>query len=167
MKLQILYPVQQTIDKITRLVGVIHLEHFINLVLENDLDANPRDAKRSIITTNIMRSLADDEEKGISLFPFKSKGILISISTPVDCIDSTTNDKTYNIPLNQHKTYNLLFNKYKDGILDGGHTALAISLYIIQKILGKYRVKNWNEVIDIFSDQNNQKIIQQKDPLVR
>lgn len=117
---------------IKRISGTIGLDSFIKLVDIADMDANPRKPKVGPVTRDIQSSLEDDP----SLFQFKTKGILLSCHS---CK-----------PL-ERKRYQLEFTDSDiEGILDGGHNTLAISLFILKQVTDNDRsiqgIKGWDEL---------------------
>jgi hypothetical protein len=117
---------------IKRINGVIKLDSFVKLVDIADMDANPRKPKVTPVTRDIQGSLESDP----LLFQFKTKGILLSC---------------YTCKVLERKRYKLIFNDPDiEGILDGGHNTLAISLFILQQVAPENKdinkIKTWDEL---------------------
>ena len=134
--LKVEYPETRSLDNIRRISGFIKVRGMIDLITELDLDANPRSAKRSSVTAEIVETIQTTPE----LYPFKSKGILLGASAFQEL---------------GRGSYELNFKDRKlEGILDGGHNTLAIGLYLLaeagvpEKALGKART--WNEMKELW-----------------
>ncbi len=86
-----------------------------------DLTANPRKAKKN----NIVNSIHDTLGSSPELMTFKTKGLLIAC---------------HHLEVLQRGRYGLTFvdEIYTDGLLDGGHNALAVGIYILEE----YFIKN-------------------------
>lgn len=103
----------QTEGPITRLVGFVRARNLLPLIDASTLDANPRTAKVGQITSDICDSI----DTTPSLFPFKTKGILVASA---------------NCRSLERRRYRMTFeNPAIEGILDGGHNTLAIGLSIL------------------------------------
>lgn len=103
----------QTEGPVTRLVGFVRARNLLPLLDASTLDANPRTAKVGQITADIRESI----EISPSLFPFKTKGILVASA---------------NCRSLERRRYQMTFeNPAIEGILDGGHNTLAIGLNIL------------------------------------
>ena len=99
---------------ITRVVGYAKIRSLINLIDVLDLDANPRSSKVGTVTNDIQDSIENTPD----IFPFKTKGLLVASSEYEQ--------------LERHR-YRLHFkDRQTEGILDGGHNALAIGLYVLR-----------------------------------
>lgn len=112
------------------------IDEFLNEKYSSDemqlLESNPRNPKRSSITTDIIESLNEKKE----LFPLMSKGILISSAS---CKKLERN--RFEISFSNPKVH---------GVLDGGHNTLAIALYFLEKA-GAFdseirKVKRWSDL---------------------
>jgi hypothetical protein len=119
----------QTEGPVTRLVGFVRARNLLPLLDASTLDANPRTAKVGQITSDIRESI----ETAPSLFPFKTKGILIASA---------------NCRSLERRRYQMTFeNPTIEGILDGGHNTLAIGLNILSaagvdpRVVKK--IRNW------------------------
>lgn len=101
-------------DVIRRLTGFVQAKYLVDLIDAADLNANPRSAKVGNVTEDIIDSI----KKTKDIFPFKTKGILLAVST---------------IPRElERKRYELEFKDSEiEGILDGGHNTLAIAIHIL------------------------------------
>ncbi|MDO8288780.1 MAG: hypothetical protein Q7T44_06130 [Parvibaculum sp.] len=105
---------EQTQDGLRRVVGFVDGKSMPALLDASELSANPRSAKTGSVTTEIIRSLEQDPE----LFPFKTKGLLIGSSS---------------YRALERQRYEVAFRDPElEGILDGGHNALAIGIYLLE-----------------------------------
>lgn len=105
---------EQTINGLRRVVGFVEGRSLPALLDVADLSANPRSAKTGSVTKDIIESL----ERTPEVFPFKTKGMLVGTSS-------------YRA-LERHR-YELSFHDSElEGILDGGHNALAAGIYLLQ-----------------------------------
>lgn len=112
------------------------IDEFLNEKYSSDemelLESNPRNPKRSSITSDIIESLNDKKE----LFPLMSKGILISSNA---CKKLERN--RFEISFSNPKIH---------GVLDGGHNTLAIALFFLVKA-GAFdseirKIKRWSDL---------------------
>lgn len=55
--LKVEYPETRSLDNIRRISGFIKVRGMIDLITELDLDANPRSAKRSSVTAEIIETI--------------------------------------------------------------------------------------------------------------
>lgn len=117
-----------------RIEGTATPDSIVRLLDVADLDANPREAKVGEVTDEIQDSLQTTPD----LFPFKSKGILLASSA---CAPRERN------------RYELTFGDGDiEGILDGGHNALAVGLHILRCALGSdadsvlRKIKRWQDL---------------------
>lgn len=135
-------PSLRILNNIRRITGFVKVRGLIDIITNLNLDANPRNAKKSPVTKEIIETIRETPE----LYPFKSKGILIGAS---ECVELERN------------RYSLSFQNLKlEGILDGGHNTLAIALYLLEESIllsdnPKFiaekqkelnRVKTWDEM---------------------
>lgn len=105
---------EQPFESTRRIVGFVRLRHLAPLLTAADLESNPRSSKVGPITDAITESL----ELTPDTFPAKTKGILIG---------------TANYRPRERQRYELEFaNPFLEGILDGGHNALALGLRILK-----------------------------------
>lgn len=111
------FPGEQTVGAITKIVGLVKVRYLIPVIDTLDLEANPRSSRTGPVTTAIQDSIETDE----LLFPFKTKGILLASSQ----YERMERNRIRIMP------ENLVI----EGILDGGHNALAIGLYILKRAL--------------------------------
>lgn len=150
---------KQQIGPASRIVGLVRLKNFFNLIESENLQANPRDSRSSDITFDIQETLDEEPE----LFPLLSKGILIASTNAVE--------------LDRDFRFKLTFeNREIEGILDGGHNTLAIGKFILSKVLDsaaekrelknakdfksykKLFQKHWQEQEDYLKDPKNSRI---------
>lgn len=102
---------------LSKLVGNVSLANFCDLISSADLEANPREAKKSSVTQAIEDSLANESD----IFQFMTKGVLVA-AQKVDELD--------------RNRYRLTFEDSRlEGILDGGHNTLAIGRYVLHQAL--------------------------------
>lgn len=109
--------VKQEIGSCFRIYGLVNLKNLMKLIEVLDLDSNPRNARRSSITGEIIDSL----EGSADLFPLLSKGVLIG----------SMNYKE----LDRSRFQFSFENRELEGVLDGGHNLLAIGTYVLSKAL--------------------------------
>jgi len=137
------YCLQENSAPLNRLSGFMYGSSMVDLIDEflNDkysaeemelLESNPRNPKRSSITSDIIESLQEKKD----LFPLMSKGILISAGS---CKSLERN--RFEISFANPKVH---------GILDGGHNTLAIALYFLEQA-GAFdnelrKVKKWSDL---------------------
>lgn len=120
--------------KIQRISSSISPYHFIRLVGVTDNKINPRAAKENGITSDIRETL----EKSPNLYWLMSKGILIA---------------TENCKILDRGRISLTTDGDREGIMDGGHNALAIAQYLVMTLFPEIKVfktwadckKFWNE----------------------
>ncbi|MDF7664248.1 hypothetical protein PT282_06190 [Bifidobacterium sp. ESL0763] len=109
--------VRQTIGETSKFTGMVRAKYLIPVIDNLDLQANPRSSKEGRVTNAIQESITDD----VSLFPFKTKGILLGAS---------------DYELLERGRIRVFFNNANvEGILDGGHNTLAIGLLILSRAL--------------------------------
>jgi len=122
---------EQPFESTRRVVGFVKLRHLAPLLTAAELESNPRSSKVGSITEAITESL----ERTPDTFPAKTKGILIG---------------TANYRPRERQRYELEFkDPLLEGILDGGHNALALGMHIL-KCAGiddrsLTRVRLWND----------------------
>lgn len=123
---------EQTVGQITKIVGLTKAKFLIPIIDSLDLQANPRSSSTGPITDAIQESITSVA----TLFPFKTKGILLA-SSQYEVIEK---NRIKIIPQ----------NRVVEGILDGGHNTLAIGLYILTNAV-RYQgdslprgAKNWD-----------------------
>lgn len=106
---------EQVSGPVRKLQGLLPPKSVVQLLDTDDLSANPRSAKKGSVTSDIEDSLKMSPE----LFPAKTKGILLASSS-------------YK-PLERDR-YQLTFEDIDtEGILDGGHNALAAGRHILRE----------------------------------
>ncbi len=105
---------EQPFESTRRIVGFVKLRHLAPLLTAAELESNPRSSKVGTITEAITESL----ERTPDTFAAKTKGILVG---------------TANYRPRERQRYELEFaNPLLEGILDGGHNALALGLRILK-----------------------------------
>jgi len=122
---------EQVNGPVKRLVGFVLAKNMLSVFDAADLDANPRSAKTGAVTQAIIESIETDP----TIFPFKTKGILVGSSS-----FSTL----------QRQRYELRFmDPQLEGVLDGGHNMLAIGTHILSLVIDDPRVikriKLWDD----------------------
>lgn len=108
---------KQTVGGITKIVGLVRAKHVVPIIDNLDLEANPRSSRLGGVTDSIQDSIETDS----SLFPFKTKGILLASSDYKE--------------LDRGRIIIRPVNKQVEGILDGGHNTLAVGHYILSSAL--------------------------------
>jgi hypothetical protein len=119
-------------------IGFVRARELLQLFDAADLEANPRSAKAGQVTDDIIESIEDTPE----IFVFKTKGILIGASSYERL---------------QRNRYRLVFENTKiEGILDGGHNALAIGTHILVAATGdeavKRKARRWSDFKDLWAE---------------
>src|SRR5574344_11856 len=127
---------EMKIEKVSSSISPLTLIKLLK-VAENKI--NPRTAKSGPITKAIFETL----DKSPELFWYKSKGLLLA-STVFRKLDRNRIELTFDQP------------EY-EGIMDGGHNALAIANFITT-ILFDQPLKTWDEC-KLFWDQNYDQIL--------
>jgi hypothetical protein len=126
--------------RLNKISSAISPSNFIKLLHYADNKVNPRDAKINKITKSINETLEVSPE----LFFFKSKGILVATmncrSLDRNRVEMTFDDVDY------------------EGIMDGGHNALAIANFLIGVLMDQ-KVKTWEECKE-FWDTNYDEIVE-------
>jgi hypothetical protein len=120
---------EQVHGPVKRVIGFVQAKSLLSLLDSVDLDANPRSAKWGQVTQAIVDSIRRDPD----IFPFKTKGMLVG-SSDYEAL--------------QRQRYELRFDDpTTEGILDGGHNALAIGTHILMTALNDDKItrkaKNW------------------------
>lgn len=129
---------EQPFESTRRVVGFVKLRNLAPILTVANLESNPRSAKVGTITDAITESL----ERTPDTFAAKTKGILIG---------------TANYVPRERQRYELEFNDpLLEGILDGGHNALALGLRIL-KCAGVddqsiNHVKLWSDFKSLWDD---------------
>ena len=149
-------PEERVLDGIRRFSGFVKVREMIDIITALDLDANPRSAKRSSVTDEIIDTIHSTPK----LYPFKSKGILLGTST----YGAQTKEEGAQ---GSRQVFGLTFkNRTSEGILDGGHNTLAIALYLMSeailtfedsKAINEYqrklkRVKTWAQMKELWNE---------------
>src|ERR1700682_1296982 len=121
---------EQVIGPVRKFYGLLPPKSIVQLLDTDDLAANPRSAKKGSVTADIEESLRISAE----LFPAKTKGILLASS-----LYKVLDRDRYQLSFVEPET---------EGILDGGHNALAAGRHILREVgltereLG--RVRDWD-----------------------
>lgn len=111
------YAGEQTVENITKIVGLVNARYLIPVIDNLNLEANPRSSKTGDVTEAIQETIKNNP----SLFPFMSKGILLGASQYER--------------LERNRIRIAVVDSQVEGILDGGHNTLAIGLYILEQAL--------------------------------
>lgn len=120
---------EQVTGPVRKLYGLLPPKSVVQLLDIDDLAANPRSAKKGSVTADIEDSLRNSPE----LFPAKTKGMLLASSS-------------YK-PLDRDRFQLNFIDEEAEGVLDGGHNALAVGRHILRESgltdreLG--RIKDW------------------------
>ncbi len=131
---------EQTVGEITKIIGLVKARFLIPIIDSLNLEANPRSSGTGAVTDAIQESIETDS----SVFPFKTKGILLASSQYQR--------------LERNRVKILPKNPEIEGILDGGHNTLAIGMFILKKaleytgsVLPRGR-KNWDQFKQLWRD---------------
>lgn len=126
---------EQSAGSVCRIVGFVRPRDLVPLFDAADLEANPRSAKTGPVTEDILDSIYETPD----IFVFKTKGILIGASFYERL---------------QRNRFRFTFENTKiEGILDGGHNALAIGIHILMHAVGssiKRKIKRWPDFKDLW-----------------
>lgn len=131
----------QVVGPVRKLYGLLPPKSLVQLLDTNDLAANPRSAKKGSVTADIEDGLNTSPE----LFPAKTKGILLA-SSSYKALD--------------RDRYQLNFVEPEmEGILDGGHNALAAGRYILREAgltdRELNRIKDWESFRAAWTENRN------------
>ena len=142
---------EQVFGPVRKIIGLLQAKSFNQLVDITDLSANPRLAKKGSVTQEIETSLAEKPE----LFPAKTKGLLLA---------STSYQEL------ERGRFRLDFKDPDiEGLLDGGHNALAAARHVLREagidedVLTK--VKDWKSLRAVW-DANRDKLQAVEDSLI-
>lgn len=111
------YAGEQTVENITKIVGLVCARYLVPVIDKLNLEANPRSSK----TGDVTEAIQDTIKNNPALFPFMSKGILLGASQYER--------------LERNRIRIAVVDSQVEGILDGGHNTLAIGLYILDQAL--------------------------------
>jgi hypothetical protein len=133
---------EQPAGPVLRIVGFVRARELLQLFDAADLEANPRSAKAGPVTDDILDSIAETPD----LFVFKTKGLLVGASSYERL---------------QRSRFRLNFENTKiEGILDGGHNALAIGTHILAKAVGdssiKRKVRRWADFKEMWDEYRDE-----------
>ena len=134
---------------LNKIIGTIDLKNLAKLINAVGLEANPRKSKVCNTTDQIRETL----EYNPAMFKYSSKGLLVS-SSECHTLERGRLNLSYN-------------NESIEGILDGGHNALACGLSILEMIgisddkVGK--IKKWDEFIELWKEVFNEKSFERID----
>lgn len=121
---------EQIVGPVKKFYGLLPPKSVVQLLDTDDLAANPRSAKYGSVTADIEGSLKDSAD----LFPAMTKGILLA-SSQYKVLDRDRYQLTFVEP-------------ETEGILDGGHNALAAGRHILREVglsdRELSRVKDWD-----------------------
>lgn len=121
---------EQVVGPVRKLHGLLPPKSVVQLLDTDDLAANPRSAKKGSVTEDIEDSL----RTSVDLFPAKTKGILLASS-----IYKALERERYQLGF---------FDPETEGILDGGHNALAAGRHILREVgltdRELKRVRDWD-----------------------
>ena len=137
------------VGDLRRFMGFIKVRGMVDLITNLDLEANPRSAKKSLVTADIISTITDSPEYYFA----KSKGILIGSA------EYRKRDRD--------RFTLVISNPRLEGILDGGHNTLAIALYLLndailelsdsEREIAKLqkelrRVKTWSQMKEMWHE---------------
>lgn len=111
------YAGEQTVENITKIVGLVNARYLVPVIDKLNLEANPRSSK----TGDVTEAIQDTIKNNPALFPFMSKGILLGASQYER--------------LERNRIRIAVVDSQVEGILDGGHNTLAIGLFILDQAL--------------------------------
>ena len=122
-----------TNDGIARVTGLLSIDEFVTLMRDVDNTINPRGAKNNRIVDAVHSTLTIDPE----LFWLKSKGILLATK---HC-QTGYNDRLDSVVSASFE------DTTTEGVMDGGHTMLAIATYILENFVPEAACKReWGQV---------------------
>jgi hypothetical protein len=132
---------EQVVGPVRKLYGLMPPKSLVQLLDTDDLAANPRSAKKGSVTADIEDSLRTSAD----LFPAKTKGILLASSSYKEL---------------ERDRYQLSFVEPEtEGILDGGHNALAAGRHILREAgltdRDLNRVKDWEDFRKMWLENRN------------
>lgn len=136
---------------LNKLTGTIDLLNIAKLINSVGLTANPRKSKVCTQTDQIMETLQFNPK----MFRFFSKGLLLSSS---NCYELERN------------RVNLTFEDPDyEGICDGGHTTLAIGLFILESVLQikTKGIKKWDEFHKLWTEVMNEKMFSKLEKAIK
>ena len=115
---------------IGRITGYIDIAEFVTLMRDVDNKVNPRGAKYNRVVDAVHNTLSVDPE----LFWLKSKGLLLS-----------TKNMQFGLEGAERTCVSASFDDPStEGVMDGGHTMLAVSSFILEVLFGdKIAKKDW------------------------
>lgn len=127
---------EQRASNVKRVIGFVKVRHLAPLISAVDLESNPRSSKTGPITEAIRESM----ERTPETFPSKTKGLLVGAS---------------DYRLRERQRYELkIMQPILEGILDGGHNALAIGLHILASAHVRdrelSRIKLWKDFREVW-----------------
>lgn len=106
---------EQVYGPVRKFIGLLGPKAFCHLIDVADLSANPRSAHKGSVTADIEHSLRYTPE----LFPAKTKGLLLASSAYKEL---------------ERQRIQLTFEDTEtEGLLDGGHNALATGRYVLRE----------------------------------
>ena len=127
-------------ESVLQITGHCPIRNIVKLIEIEDLDANPRSAKKSDITEDILDTLENDP----GMYPVLSQGITIASS------DYEVLDRDFRFRVRFH-------NRDIEGVINGGHNLLALMKFVLGKVIDssedirKLRsAKNWLEAKKLF-----------------
>ena len=125
---------------VQRAVGFVSVKNLIPILDSASLAPNPRSAKRNAVIEGILGSLEDSPE----LFPYKSKGLLIS---------------SHSVDVLERRRFRVRFSKdFVDGVLDGGHNLFAIGIFLLKQVMDESDVKkirNWDQLDEAWREHGD------------
>ena len=120
----------ESFPAISRVAGFLDAKNFFKLQQSLGIESNPRQPKKSAVTTEIAETLKNTPE----YFHLMSKGILLSATT---CQELDRNRFKLSFEDNDYG---------RAGILDGGHNTFAIGRFMLSSVMSETEVrgvKDW------------------------
>ena len=134
------YAGEQTVENITKIVGLVNARYLVTVIDNLNLEANPRSSKTGDVTDAIQETIKNTPH----LLPFMSKGILLGASQYER--------------LERNRVRIATVDRQVEGILDGGHNMLAIGLYVLDQALNYANEqmpkgsKTWDQFKELWID---------------
>lgn len=130
--------------RISKIISSISPWDFIRLLKRADNKVNPRTATVNFVVRSIEETLNISPE----LYFFKTKGLLIS---------------TQSCEILERNRVKLSFDDNQtEGIMDGGHNAFAIGRFIVKKLFGECKFKDWKDLKSFWDDEANYQELENK-----
>lgn len=145
---------ERVTESVLQITGHCPIRNIVKLIEIEDLDANPRSAKKSDITDDILDTLENDP----GMYPVLSQGITIASS------DYEVLDRDFRFRVRFH-------NRDIEGVINGGHNLLALMKFVLGNVISstedirKLRAaKNWSEAKKLFRKYHSEVNTYVEDP---